>query len=231
MEKLETVVTSFLCKICFEVTMPNFETSSSYLESGATFHSLRSCKRTRISLREILVCSTLNNGRWKNIVFDCVNVIHILPDLTPILTHQSLNNGITQLIKRKVILAILATFFSFKVKKKRYKNSSLSKIFLKLCQVFLTTTSIVKYRNVNLILVLKNDWSSDLRHCPTSNLCHLDNHSTKLPKSFTLLCFTLSEWTHNWVDLSLWKLDCHQMFVTYRKRHLCRQKSSESICR
>ena len=60
MEKLETVVTSFLRKICSEVTMPNFETSSSYLESGATFHSLRSCKRTRISLREILVCSTLN---------------------------------------------------------------------------------------------------------------------------------------------------------------------------
>ena len=60
MEKLETVVTSFLRKICSEVTIPNFETSSSYLESGATFHSLRSCKRTRISLREILVCSTLN---------------------------------------------------------------------------------------------------------------------------------------------------------------------------
>ena len=62
MEKLETAVTSFLRKICFEVTMPNFETSSSYLESGATFHSLRSCKRTRISLREILVCSTLNKA-------------------------------------------------------------------------------------------------------------------------------------------------------------------------
>ena len=66
MEKHETVVTSFLRKICSEVTMPNFETSSSYLESGATFHSLRSCKRTRISLREILVCSTLKNPMKKN---------------------------------------------------------------------------------------------------------------------------------------------------------------------
>ena len=51
MEKLETAVTSFLCKICFEVTMPNFETSSSYLESGATF-SFASLLKTYRGFRE-----------------------------------------------------------------------------------------------------------------------------------------------------------------------------------
>ena len=45
-------------KNCPEVTRTIFETSSPYLESGATFHSLRSCKRTR--MLRILVCSTLN---------------------------------------------------------------------------------------------------------------------------------------------------------------------------
>ena len=56
------LVTWFYGKIWSHSSKPNFQTSRPYLERGATFHSLRSCKRTRISLREILVCSTLNNS-------------------------------------------------------------------------------------------------------------------------------------------------------------------------
>ena len=89
MEKLETAVTSFLRKICSEVTMPNFETSSSYLESGATFHSLRSCKRTRIarsqfaplSINFSIIFQDFTNAKKR---YRLIRIVHVMvgPDDT-----------------------------------------------------------------------------------------------------------------------------------------------------